>query len=230
MEKTLNNTTANQAKDQVSDIQFWGNGDAWKLLGKASSKKEGWMKSSKAYQIDNVGCIVQVTTQQGDNVAEALTFVSGVRIEETYDQPKGGKVISRRLVLGYNNPIESKLNTGFEVPLSISDKQRFVSTVPGSIYHLPIYTLGKQGIEQTGEGLPILYIRGVTNNPEHPVQDGVLNETLLAMIKFDLELKNKEVPSEYTEQAIYHIGQALHYQEQRAASRMANNTLNTNLK
>ena len=31
-DKTLNNTTANQASKQVSDIQFWGNGDDWKLL------------------------------------------------------------------------------------------------------------------------------------------------------------------------------------------------------
>ncbi len=101
-EKTLNNTTANQAKDQVSDIQFWGNGDAWKLLSKASSKKEGWMKSTKAYEIEGRGCMVQVTTQQGDQVAEALQWVPDVTIEETYDQPggkeNGGKVISRRLV------------------------------------------------------------------------------------------------------------------------------------
>ena len=81
--KSLGNTTANQAKDNVKDIQFWGNGDAWKLLGKASSKNEDWMKSSKAYQIDNIGCIVQVTTQQGTNVAEALTFVPNTVIEET---------------------------------------------------------------------------------------------------------------------------------------------------
>ena len=96
MEKTLDNPTANQAKDQVSDIQFWGNGDTWKLLGKASSKKEGWMKSSKAYQIDKVGCIVQVTTQQGENVAEALTFIPGVQISEGKDLE--GKVITRQLI------------------------------------------------------------------------------------------------------------------------------------
>lgn len=95
MEKTLDNTTANQAKDQVSDIKFWGDGDIWKLLGKASSKNEGWMKSSKAYEIEGVGCIVQVTTQQGQNVAEAVTFVPNVKIEETKEE---NKVISRKLV------------------------------------------------------------------------------------------------------------------------------------
>lgn len=98
MEKTLDNTTANQTKDQVSDVQFWGNGDAWKLLGKASSKKEGWMKSSKAMQIDNLGCLVQVTTQQGEHVAEAITFVPYVKIEET-KSAISNEVVSRKLVL-----------------------------------------------------------------------------------------------------------------------------------
>ena len=99
--KTLDNTTASQAKDNVKDIVFWGNGDTFKLLSKASSKAEGWMKSSKAMEIENVGCVVQVTTQQGENIAEAVTFVPGVRIEETWDNPdapKEGKIISRRLV------------------------------------------------------------------------------------------------------------------------------------
>lgn len=93
--KTLTNTTASTAINNVKDIIFWGNGDAWKLLGKASSQKEGWMKSSKAYEIAGVGCVVQVTTQQGTNVAEALTFVPGVKINsETNDV---GQVINRYL-------------------------------------------------------------------------------------------------------------------------------------
>jgi len=96
MEKTLGNTTASQAKDNVKDIIFWGNGDLFKLLGKASSKNEGWMKSTKAMCIPNVGCVVQVTTQQGEHVAEAVTFVPGVKIVETKDEE--GKVISRELV------------------------------------------------------------------------------------------------------------------------------------
>lgn len=93
--KTLNNTTANQAKDQISDIQFWGDGNAWKLLGKASSKQEEWMKSSKAYEIEGVGCVVQVTTQQCHQVAEAVTFVPGVKIDETFENDK---CVSRKLV------------------------------------------------------------------------------------------------------------------------------------
>ena len=95
MSKTLINTTASQAKDNVKDIIFWGNGDTFKLISKASSVEEGWMKSTKAMQIDGVGCVVQVTTQQGNNVAEALTFVPGVRIEEEYNSES---VVSRKLV------------------------------------------------------------------------------------------------------------------------------------
>lgn len=96
MEKTLTNTTASQAKDNVKDIIFWGNGDTFKLISKASSVAEGWMKSSKAMEIEGVGCVVQVTTQQGSNVAEAVTFVPNVKIEETKDGE--GKVTARKLV------------------------------------------------------------------------------------------------------------------------------------
>ena len=92
--KTLHNSTVSGARQNVSDLIVFGNGDTFKLICKASSKEEGWMKSTKAMQIDGVGCVVQVTTQQGDNVAEALTFVPGVRIEEI----DGDKANGRRLV------------------------------------------------------------------------------------------------------------------------------------
>lgn len=96
--KTLHNTTASQAKDNVKDIIFWGDGNTFKLISKASSKNEGWMKSTKAMQIDGLGCVVQVTTQQGNNVAEALTFVPKAKIEEIKEN---GIVISRKLVSTY---------------------------------------------------------------------------------------------------------------------------------
>lgn len=98
--KTLDNTTANQAKDQVKDIKFWGDGDTFKLISKASSQNEGWMKSTKAMEIENSGCVVQVSTQQGDNIAEAVTFVPGVKIKEIKDED--GTVIARHLVSIYD--------------------------------------------------------------------------------------------------------------------------------
>lgn len=96
MEKTLDNTTASQAKDKIADLVIWGNGDTFKLICKASSKSEGWMKSTKAMEIVGLGCVVQVTTQQGDNVSEAVTFVTGTTIEEIKNEE--GVVISRKIV------------------------------------------------------------------------------------------------------------------------------------
>jgi len=93
--KTMGNTDQNGCKKNVKDVVMFGE-DLFKLLSKASSKKEGWMKSTKAMQTTK-GCVVQVTTQQGDNVAEAVTFVPGVRIKETFGED-GKTVIGRRLV------------------------------------------------------------------------------------------------------------------------------------
>jgi hypothetical protein len=95
-EKTVGNTTSSQAKKNVKDIVFWGDGDTFKLISKASSKAEGWLKSTKAMEIEGVGCVIQVTTQQGDNVAEAVTFVPKTRIVETTNAK--GEVISRKIV------------------------------------------------------------------------------------------------------------------------------------
>lgn len=96
--KTLNNRDPQTARKNVPDIEFFGNTDAFRLLCKASSKREGWMKSTKAMQIDGVGCIVQVTTQQGDHIAEAVTFVPGVRIAITGFN-LDGTVTDRKLVI-----------------------------------------------------------------------------------------------------------------------------------
>ena len=93
-EKSLQNTTAGDAHKNVSDLIVWGDGDMFKLLCKAHSKEEGWMKSTKAMEIHGVGCVVQVTTQQGDNVAEAVCFVPGVEI---CPHMEDGFVVSRSL-------------------------------------------------------------------------------------------------------------------------------------
>jgi hypothetical protein len=91
-EKTLHNSDISGARQNVKDIVVVGNGDMFALLCKASSQAEGWMKSTKAMQVPN-GCVVQVTTQQRNPdgsyaVAEALTFVPGVRVT---DDVNGGR-------------------------------------------------------------------------------------------------------------------------------------------
>ena len=82
--KSLSNTDVNGTKKNVSDVVVFGDGDMFQLLCKASSEKQGWMKSTKAMQTP-AGCVVQVTTQQRNvdgtyALAEALTFVPGVEI------------------------------------------------------------------------------------------------------------------------------------------------------
>lgn len=102
MEKTLGNTDVNGAHKNVPDIQVFGDGDMFQLLSKASSQAEGWMKSAKAMEIPEVGCVVQVTTQQRNPdgsyaVAEALAFVPGVELVANINPDTGG-VRGRELV------------------------------------------------------------------------------------------------------------------------------------
>ncbi len=87
--KSLHNTDANGTKKNVSDVVFFGNGDLFVLMAKASSESQGWMKSTKACELPG-GCLVQVTTQQRNPdgsyaVAEALTYVPGVSITTVID-------------------------------------------------------------------------------------------------------------------------------------------------
>ena len=87
----LNISEVNQAKKNISDLEIYGDGDTFALLCKASSKAQGWMKSTKVCNLYN-GCIVQVTTQQKNPdgsyaVAEALTFVPSVNMD-TKSEPR----------------------------------------------------------------------------------------------------------------------------------------------
>lgn len=84
--KTLDISEVKGAKASISDLEVFGDGDTFKLICKASSQEEGWMKSTKAMEIHGVGCVIQVTTQQRNpdgsySVAEAITFVPGVEIQ-----------------------------------------------------------------------------------------------------------------------------------------------------
>jgi len=76
------------AKQNIPDIEKYGDPDAWILLCKASSNAQGFMKSTKAMQIHN-GCLVQTETQQKNPdgswaISQAITFVQGVIIKPLY--------------------------------------------------------------------------------------------------------------------------------------------------
>ena len=90
-EKTFGNTTFSGAEKNVEDIQKFGDADSFKLICKAWSQKEGWMKSTKALEVKNAGCFLQVTTQQKNDdgsysVAEAVTWAPGIKIVGEGDQ------------------------------------------------------------------------------------------------------------------------------------------------
>ena len=77
---------------ETPDLLTVGDPDMWRVLCRSYSEREGWMKSTKAMEIPMRGCLVQVTTQRrnpdgGYAVAEALTFVPGVLVNE---DPKTG--------------------------------------------------------------------------------------------------------------------------------------------
>lgn len=100
MSKTMSNTDINKAKDNVPDLQVFGDGDLFKLISKASSEAEGWMKSTKGMDVGK-GVLIQVTTQQKNKdgsyaIAEALEFIPGLKISTSID-PDTNEV-SRRLV------------------------------------------------------------------------------------------------------------------------------------
>ncbi len=89
--KDLTVTSIEDAQTKVPDIQVFGNGDLWQLLCKASSANGGWMKSTKAMNIEGYGIALQVSTQQGDQVSEALINIPNVKIVN--DENGGKKLI-----------------------------------------------------------------------------------------------------------------------------------------
>ena len=98
-EKSLHNTCANGATKNVKDIVFWGDRDTFKLISKASSESEGWMKSTKAMQC-GTSVVVQVTTQQRNPngsyaIAEALTTVANAYI---FEEKEKNVVIARQIL------------------------------------------------------------------------------------------------------------------------------------
>ena len=99
-EKTLGNTCTSEASVNVKDIVFWGDPDMFKLISKASSQNEGWMKSTKAMQCGK-HVVVQCETQQRNSdgsysLSQSLTTVRFSVIEDILDY--NGVVIGREIV------------------------------------------------------------------------------------------------------------------------------------
>ena len=139
MEKTLNNTDISGARQNVPDIKVVGNANSFRLLCKASSQAEGWMKSTKAMEVPG-GCVVQVTTQQKNPdgsyaVAEALTYVPAVQIVD--DENNGRKLIQAVTVektcvdalqtLSFHMRIDPELAWGWHCNVAIASQDEGMS-------------------------------------------------------------------------------------------------------
>ena len=96
--KTLNVTSSEDLKQKVSDVEIFGNGDLFKLVAKASSKSQKWMKSTKCLNLPT-GALIQVSTQNCENVAEALQFIPNVN----YNFDK-----SAFEIIGFDNEVEKE--------------------------------------------------------------------------------------------------------------------------
>ena len=100
--KSLSNTSGDDVKKTTSDIIFFGEPDTFKLISKASSVSQGWMKSTKAMYVEGIGCVVQTTSEfrnvitgRVEVATDSLAWVPGVCIE---DIVVGGTLTGRRLV------------------------------------------------------------------------------------------------------------------------------------
>ena len=85
--KNLHNTSMSDVRSNTPDINITGNPGAWVCLCKASSKQDGWMKSTKGLEVPS-GVVLQTTTEFRNDVNEvtactdALVFVPNVSLKD----------------------------------------------------------------------------------------------------------------------------------------------------
>jgi hypothetical protein len=103
----MNNSLKNKNNGKINkDIKTWGDSDLFKLINKSFSEEELLLKSIRAMEIKDVGCIIESTAEKGYYTGPlseikwertvSTVFVPEVRIKE--NKNKIGEVISRNLV------------------------------------------------------------------------------------------------------------------------------------
>jgi len=78
--RTLTNTNITDVKENVSDVVIFGDPNTWILVSKASSRKQGFMKSTKAMCLYRIGILVQTETMETNpdgtrSVSQSLQLV-----------------------------------------------------------------------------------------------------------------------------------------------------------
>jgi hypothetical protein len=121
-------------------------------------------------------------------------------------------------------------NENLEEAKAVPTSKRSFNTVEtGTLYELPMYkVVDGKGIEETGEVLPLMFVRGSKLKDEDvEKREGTLHEHLLSAMIHDLKFKNGLVPSRETATAITNLEQALHWLEEREHARAAQGVVGT---
>jgi hypothetical protein len=84
------NANTKELLEKDKTVKVIGNPDLWVIISKVYSTENGWMKSTKAMNIEGRGVLVQVSTQFADQVAEALTFVPDAMVEGPFKDKATG--------------------------------------------------------------------------------------------------------------------------------------------
>lgn len=109
-------------------------------------------------------------------------------------------------------------------------KESFEVLEHGHAYTVPMYiVVDRQGLVPANwNSTPIQFVRG-SKDPEDADQrkPGTLHEHLMAMMIYDLQLKQQEVPSRETALAITNLQQALFWLRQRQLDRQLRQVLGT---
>lgn len=66
-----------------------GNPDNWQLLTKFVSSDERIIKSTKAWHIEGLGCLVQTYSKIGNAISDTSCFIAGTYVVDDNDVPPG---------------------------------------------------------------------------------------------------------------------------------------------
>lgn len=121
-----------------------------------------------------------------------------------------------------------------DIEEAIAEKREFQAHPEGSFYKLPSYkVITGKGLERTGKTIDLPLVRGsrITNKGKELFSiQGTTVETLLAIVLYDLEEKDKIMPSKENLEAVSLVKMALSTLETRQRDRAARNVLATDKK
>lgn len=69
--KDLDNENMDQLKSKCDDVKIYGDPGKWELICKASSQKQGWMKSTKRMAVEG-GHIYQTTSEYVNSYGQVI--------------------------------------------------------------------------------------------------------------------------------------------------------------